>query len=120
MPSCISILHPHRQVCVPTKNKSVFPAENDFKDMVAYFMKLAMIESMAQIRNDQGACPEDVLQALLDLLHNNDNTRNAVRLVWNPASENGNCSQGGGMDGKVSNRDYKFRELWPAQESGVK
>jgi hypothetical protein len=69
----------HREICIPSKEQAIFPSENDFSDMIAYFMQLGMVEALAQIKQEDGACPEDVVQVLLDLLHNNDNSRNNVR-----------------------------------------
>ena len=64
---------------MPSKDVAIFPAENDFSDMIAYFMQLGIVEALPQIKQEDGACPEDVVNVLLEILHNNDNSRNNVR-----------------------------------------
>lgn len=52
------------------------PRSNDFSDKRAYTIELAIPRSLSQIRNNQGRCPKDARQFLLDMLRFNDNSNN--------------------------------------------
>ena len=52
------------------------PRPNDFHDKRAYKIEMAIPRSLSQIRNNQGCCPKDARQFLLDMLRFNDQTNN--------------------------------------------
>jgi transcription initiation factor TFIID subunit 2 len=52
------------------------PRSNDFTDRRAYKIEMAVPRSLSQIRNNQGRCPKDARQFLLDMLRFNDNSNN--------------------------------------------
>ncbi|KFZ11019.1 hypothetical protein V501_04946 [Pseudogymnoascus sp. VKM F-4519 (FW-2642)] len=62
-----------RMFCYPG---SSMPKSNDFSDKTDYRMKLAIPKSMARVRNNEGKCPLEARQFLLDLLRFNDNGNN--------------------------------------------
>ncbi|KFY26240.1 hypothetical protein V493_04210 [Pseudogymnoascus sp. VKM F-4281 (FW-2241)] len=62
-----------RMFCYPG---SSMPKSNDFSDKTDYRMKLAIPKAMARVRNNEGKCPLEARQFLLDLLRFNDNGNN--------------------------------------------
>ncbi|KFY44898.1 hypothetical protein V495_03220, partial [Pseudogymnoascus sp. VKM F-4514 (FW-929)] len=62
-----------RMFCYPG---SSMPKSNDFSDKTDYRMKLAIPNAMARVRNNEGKCPLEARQFLLDLLRFNDNGNN--------------------------------------------
>ncbi|KFZ16828.1 hypothetical protein V502_04892 [Pseudogymnoascus sp. VKM F-4520 (FW-2644)] len=62
-----------RMFCYPG---SSMPKSNDFSDKTDYRMKLAIPKAMASVRNNEGKCPLEARQFLLDLLRFNDNGNN--------------------------------------------
>jgi transcription initiation factor TFIID subunit 2 len=55
---------------------------NDFANFSAYFLQCAIPEALSLIRDEMGRTPSDVTSFLLDLLRNNDNSRNTVSLSF--------------------------------------
>lgn len=52
------------------------PRSNDFSEKRAYKVEKAIARSLAMIREEEGYCPKDARQFLLDMLRFNDNTNN--------------------------------------------
>jgi hypothetical protein len=55
------------------------PKPNDFDNMPMYYVKCAIVEALSNIKDPRGGAPTtppDAIELLLDLLKNNDNSRN--------------------------------------------
>ena len=52
------------------------PRPNDFTDKRAYWVEKSIVKAMAQIRGNDGKCPKDARQFILDQLRFNDNGDN--------------------------------------------
>jgi transcription initiation factor TFIID subunit 2 len=52
------------------------PRSNDFSDKRSYVVEMAIARSLSKVRDNQGKCPKDARQLLLDMLRFNDNNNN--------------------------------------------
>jgi transcription initiation factor TFIID subunit 2 len=54
------------------------PKSNDFANFSSYFLQCAVPEAISLVRDESGRTPSDVIEFILTLLRNNDNSRNSV------------------------------------------
>src|SRR3990167_5779778 len=54
------------------------PSPNDFSDFSLYYLKVAVLQAISSVKDKEGYTPPELLDFLLDLLKNNENSQNPV------------------------------------------
>ncbi|RKO92683.1 Bromodomain-containing protein [Blyttiomyces helicus] len=62
--------------CYSDRPGSSIPRSNDFSNLQEYFVQMSIVQAIATVRGQNGACPMDCRRFLIDLLKFNDNRGN--------------------------------------------
>lgn len=57
-------------------NKKTMPLPNDFSNFIMYYLKMGLVTAIGSIRAKDGKTPKEVLEFLLELLRDDDNSLN--------------------------------------------